>query len=71
MLLKFYILFCQWRLQDFFVGGAKGGGGLTVQRGDKKLIKLRENNERLTLAIVFFLYTAASKKAYLTFFLWY
>ncbi len=57
--------FPQWRLQDFFVGGAKGG--LTVQRVLKKLIKLIESNERLTLAISF-LYTAALKKAFLTFF---
>ncbi len=50
--------FPQWRLQDCFVGGAKGGF---------KQIKLIESNERLTLAISF-LYTAALKKAYLTFF---
>ncbi len=53
---------------SFVVGGAKGG--LTVQRVLKKLIKLIESNEHLTLAIRF-LYTAALKKAYLTFFLWY
>ncbi len=52
----------------FFCWVAKGG--LTVQRVLKKLIKLIESNERLTLAIRF-LYTAALKKAYLTFFLWY
>ncbi len=52
----------------WFVGGAKGG--LTVQRVLKKLIKLIESNERLNLAIRF-LYTAALKKAYLSFFLWY
>ncbi len=51
--------FPQWRLQDIFVRGAKGG--LTVQRVLKKLIKLIESNERLTLAISF-LYTAALKR---------
>ncbi len=56
--------FPQWRLQDFFVGGAKGG------LNSSEVIKLIESNERLTLAISF-LYTAALKKAYLTFFLWY
>ncbi len=51
----------------FFLLGVRG---LKVQRVLKKLIKLIESNERLTLATSF-LYTAALKKAYLTFFLWY
>ncbi len=66
--LHFGFLFNQWFFlfnSIFLLGGGGGGGGL----GAKKLIKLRESNERLTLAISF-LYTAASKKAYLTFFLW-
>ncbi len=46
------------------------GGGLNSSEGAKKLIKLIESNERLTLAISL-LYTPALKKAYLTFFLWY
>ncbi len=41
--------FPQWQLHDFFCWGAKGG--LPVQRVLKKLIKLIERNECLTLAI--------------------
>ncbi len=43
----------QWRLQDFFVGGANGG--LNSSEGVlKKLIKLRESNERLNFSYQFF-----------------
>ncbi len=51
--------FPQWRLQDFFVRGAKGG--LNSSEGAKKRIKLIESNERLTLAISFFIYSSFEK----------
>ncbi len=50
----------QWRLQDFFCWGAKRG--LNSSKGVlKKRIQLRESNERLTLAISFFIYSSFEK----------
>ncbi len=53
------VVYLQWRLQDFFVGGAKGG--LNRSEGVLKLIQLRENNERLSFSYQLFIYSSFKK----------